>query len=143
MTRLTFKDALATLFTLAAVLVYVLWATETAFTDTGTRTIALTVFALGFAGCMSNERSMASMYAGGSDRTVSMTYVVTSTLIGFLALVAGLAAMLTGSEAMVATLVVATVTLWILSTVRHVVARPAPAPQPAATPEPATPHRVD
>ncbi len=132
MTRLTFKDALATLFTLAAVLVYVLWATETAFIDTGTRTIALAVFALGFAGCMSNERSMTSMYAAGADRTVSMTYVVTSTLIGFVALVAGLAAMLTGTEAMVATLVVATVALWILSTVRHMMTSPMPTAQPAA-----------
>jgi hypothetical protein len=49
--------------------------------------------------------------------------VVIASLIGAVALVAGVITVVTGNEAMLASLVAATVVLWAMSTVRHVITR--------------------
>jgi hypothetical protein len=67
----------------------------------------------------------------------SKTYLVITSALGLLALVAGVIALAAGSSTMLATLVIATVVLWALATIRHRrmgsrtdPARPRPSPRP-------------
>ncbi len=48
-------------------------------------------------------------------------YLATACLIGLGALVSGVIALVSGSEAMLATLVGTTVVLWLISTIRHMI----------------------
>jgi amino acid permease len=121
--RLTRKDGLATLFVAAAGILYALWLTGFALTGASTRVIGAIIFGLGWAACMSNQSEMAAVFGAGTRRRVPMTYVVIASLIGALALVAGVITLVSANEPMLATLVVATITLWAMSTIRHGIAR--------------------
>lgn len=120
--RFTRRDGFATLFVVAAAVIYALWLTGAAFSDTSTRVIGAVVLGLGWAACTSNQAEMGVVYGAGTHRRVPMTYVVTASLVGLAALVAGLITLVSGNEAMLATLVAATITLWAMSTVRHALA---------------------
>jgi hypothetical protein len=129
--RLTARDGLATAFVAAAVLVYTLWATDTAMQGTSTRMLAAIILGLGVAACSASQREMAVVY--GVDRTrprPPMGYVVAASALGVGMLVAGVIALVTASEAMLATLVVAMVALWVLATSRHWLAARAPGSRP-------------
>jgi hypothetical protein len=52
----------------------------------------------------------------------STAYLVISSLIGLGALAAGVAALVTGGELMLGLLLAATVTLWVIATIRHSIA---------------------
>jgi hypothetical protein len=117
--RLTWRDALATLFVAAAAALYGLWQTGTAAAGTSTRVLGAVVFGLGWAGCMSDQREMASVYGAGGRRRAPMAYVVVASLLGVVALAAGIITLVSASETMLAILVAATVALWVLATVRH------------------------
>ena len=118
--RLTWKDGLATLFVGAAAVIYALWQTEAGMTGISTRALGAAVFALGWAGCVSNAASMAVVYgvAPGRQRP-PLVYVVTVSFLGAVALAAGIITMVGSNEATLATLVGALVALWAMSTVRH------------------------
>lgn len=121
--RLTVKDAMATLFVLAAAVLYALWVNGIAVSGLTTRVLGIIVIGLGMAGCMTSQQEMAVVY--GVDRKrprPPMPYVVVASVIGGLALVAGIITLATASEVMLGTLVAATVVLWAISTVRHWVA---------------------
>jgi len=119
--RLTWRDALATLFVAAAAALYALWQTGTAVAGMSTRVLGAVVFGLGWAGCMSDQGEMASVYGAGGRRRAPMVYVVVASLLGAVALAAGIMTLISASETMLAILVAATVALWVLATVRHVV----------------------
>lgn len=118
--RFTIKDTLATVLVATGLTMYVLWATDAALTSTSTRAVAVIVFALGFAGCLTDQRSMASVYGAEGRRRASMPYIVLTTAVGVLALVSGILAFVLESVIWVAILTVAMVALWLLATGRHV-----------------------
>lgn len=118
---LTYRDWLVTAAVLGAGVVYGLWLTDTAMVDATPRAVAVLVFALGIVGCTANQREMAIVYGVDRDQPrPPMAYIVATSTIGAVALVAGLTAIVTGGEVALATLVLAMVALWIMSTARHV-----------------------
>ncbi len=122
--HLTQKDARATLWVAAAGVFYGLWLTGIVAPDMSTRVVAGIVFALGWLGCTSDVDGMKAVFGVDGERRPSMTYVVIASLVGTMALVAGVLAIVGANEPLLATLVAATVILWLMSTVRHAIARP-------------------
>ncbi len=113
--HLTRKDRLATVFAAAGAMVYALWLAGAGSREiTGVRVVTGVVLALGVA-------ASASAVVPGFDGLLhgSKTYLASTSLIGLGAFVAGIVALVTGHEVMLAVLVVATVVLWAISTVRH------------------------
>ena len=122
--RLSGADIAATLLVATAVVLAVLWFTDVALTDWSTRLVAGVVLGLGYLGCMTARSRMAQVYgAEGHDRA-PMAYVVVSSLLGATALLAGVAALIWASQAMVGVMVASIVALWALSTARHVMTAP-------------------
>lgn len=117
--RLTAADLAATLLVAAAVVVSVLWLTETALTGWTTRAAAGVVLALGYLGCMSSRSGLAEVYGAQGRRRAPLAYVVAASVVGALALASGVAALVWASESMLVTLVVSMVALWVLATARH------------------------
>jgi hypothetical protein len=124
--RLTWRDGVATVFVAAAGGLYALWLTGNGMAGTSTRVLGAIVFALGWVGCTSNKAAMAEVFGVGAPRRAPLSYVVTASLIGAVALVAGVITVVTGNEVMLATLVIAMIVLWAMSTVRHATASQAP-----------------
>lgn len=117
--RLTWRDGVATLAVALATAGYLLWVTDTAFTSTSTRVVALGVLALGVVSCTVASDQMGDMY-GASDHDRAPTwFLVSASIAGVLALGAGLVAIIAASEPMLGVLLAATVALWILATARH------------------------
>jgi len=121
--RLTWKDARATLFVAAAVVFYALWLTGTIAADMSTRVAATIVFAFGWLACTSDVDQMKVVYGVDAERRPPLTYVVLASLAGGVALVSGIVAIAGANETMLATLVVAMVVLWVVTTARHALAR--------------------
>lgn len=117
--RLTWRDGPASLFVAAAGVLSALWQSGTALQGMSTRVLGGVVFALGYAACVSDRTEMAVVYGVGGRRRAPIAYIVVASLLGFVALVAGVITLVTANEAMLAILVAATVTLWAISTVRH------------------------
>jgi len=119
--RLTWKrDGSATLFVAVAAMLYILWLTGAALTGTSIRVVGAAVFALGFAACTSNKAEMAIVFGADREhRRPPMPYVVTASILGAVALAAGVIALASANEAMLATLVVAMAVLWVIATLRH------------------------
>ena len=116
--RLTGRDRLATLLVGAAALVYVVWVTANGADDeTDVRVVTGIVLALGFV-------ASASAVVPGFEGLMhgSKAYLIVSSLLGLGAFVAGIAALVTGQEVWLLLLVVSTVVLWALSTLRHAAA---------------------
>lgn len=125
----TWRDLRTTLMVGAAAIGYAAWISGAALQGLSTRVVAVGAFALGMAGCMSNDKGqLAAVFGAGGQRRVPLAYVVAASTIGAIAFVAGLIAMIWANEAMLATLVVSTVVLWALATVRHAITRQAQAP---------------
>ena len=97
--RLTWRDAAASAFVGTAVVVCTLWAAGFAMTTYSTKAIGLVVFGLGWAACVTNQREMAVVY--GVDPTKprpTIVYAVSTTVLGAVALIAGVVAIFRGSE---------------------------------------------
>lgn len=112
------RDGIATLLVFAAGLLYILWVTDSAFTGLSTRTVSVLVFVLGFAGCITSGR-LDAVYGTDKEARPAMPYVVTASVVGFVAFVAGILAMILGTAWMLATLVVAMGLLWVMATSLH------------------------
>ena len=114
--RLTWRDILATVFVFAAVLVYSLWlAGIEVLGISSVEVIAGVVLALGVAASV-----IAVVYGVGAGLLQApKVYLVPASLIGLVAFVGGVVALVTGNEPMLAALVIATVVLWVMATVRH------------------------
>lgn len=121
--RLTVRDGLATVFVVAAGVVYFLWVTGAAMTVWSVRVAAVVVFGLGWAACVTDQKQMAVVYgAVRRGRRPPVAYVVLVSGIGALALVAGVIALVAGSAGMLATLAASTGGLWVIATARHTLA---------------------
>jgi hypothetical protein len=115
--RLTWRDALATVFVLAAVVVYGIWLVDDEVLGTSSvRTIGLVVMLLGLASSVT-----AVVYGVGAGLLrASKVYLMVTSLVGLGALVAGILVLVQESEPMLGGLVIATASLWLMSTIRHV-----------------------
>jgi hypothetical protein len=121
--RLTIRDGLATLLVAAAAAVYVLWVTGAAMTGWPVRVAAAVVFALGFAACLSDQKQMAVVYGASREGPrPPVAYVVNASVIGALALVSGVIALVTGSAVMLAVLAASMAGLWLIATARQTLA---------------------
>ena len=86
--RLGWRDGSASLFVIAAGVLYALWQSGTALQGMSTRALGAVVFALGYAACMSDRAEMAVVYGVGGRRRAPMAYIVVASVLGFGALVA-------------------------------------------------------
>ena len=113
--RLSWRDGLATVFVGVGAVLYVLWLAG--IEVAGPRVLAGVVLGLGLAASIT-----AVVYGFGAGLLcASKVYLAVASLIGLAALVAGIMALVAVNEPMLAVLVVATVVLWMMSTVRHVI----------------------
>ena len=120
--RLTWRDAVATVFMAAIVVIYVAFLNSTtAWLISSARGTAAAVLVLGMVGGCGMSAAGAR-YQGGQDRT----YAGATSLLGAAALIAAVVALITASKVALAALVAATLALWLVSTVRHALAPPAP-----------------
>ncbi len=127
--HLSWRDGLATVFVGVGTGLYVLWLSG--IEVAGPRVLAGVVLGLGVAASVT-----AVVYGIGAGLLrAPKVYLAVASLIGLAALVAGLIALVDANEAMLATLVTATVVLWLMSTVRHAITAEAPGAV-RATPEP-------
>ena len=113
--RMTWRDGLATVFVLIAVLVYALWLGGVEVFGLGVRGVGAVVLILGVAASV-----VAVVYGVGAGLLQAhIAYLAGASLIGLVACIAGLATLLNASEPMLAALVTATVALWAMATIRH------------------------
>jgi hypothetical protein len=116
----TWKDGLATVFVGAAAVLYLLWVAGTTVAGlSGTRALAVAIFALGIAACYTAKSQMETMYGAGGRARPPLLYVVLVSVLGAVTLVAGIVALSGGAGGALATLTVTMVALWALATIRH------------------------
>lgn len=113
--RLTWKDAVSTVFMAEIAVIYVAFLNSTtAWLISGARGTATAVLVLGtVGGCAMG--AAATLY---QDRR-ARAYTSSASVLGAIALVAGVTALITASAAALAILVVATLALWLAATARH------------------------
>jgi uncharacterized membrane protein len=116
--RMSRRDWIATALVVAAVLAYAVWlviADNPA--ESAIRAMVATVLVLGFA-------ASATAVVPGFAALIhgSKTYLVAASAIGLVALVAGVMAFVNASTALLAALVVATMVMWVMASLRHTVA---------------------
>jgi hypothetical protein len=114
--RLTWRDVLATVFVLAAAVLYLLWLADIEVLGiSSARVVGAIVMVLGLAASVT-----AVVYGVGAGLLrASKLYLVIASLIGLAALVAGIVTIAAADETMLAVLVIATLVLWAISTIRH------------------------
>ncbi len=89
-------------------------------TGVSTRWMTVIAFALGMAACTANQREMGEVYGATREgRRPPGLYIAVATSLGIVMLVTGLLAFVLASDPMLATLVAAMVTLWLITTGRH------------------------
>jgi len=119
--RLTWKDAVSTVFMAAIVIIYVAFLNSTtAWLISSARGTAAAVLVLGFVGGCAMSAA-AEQY----QDTRARAYTSFASVLGVIALVAGVVALITASTVALAILVVATLALWLAATARHALASPA------------------
>jgi hypothetical protein len=118
--RLTWRDATTSAFVGTAAVLYALWAAGVAMTTYSTKAIGLVAFGLGWAGCVTNQREIAVVYGVDETRIRPTTaYAVAASILGAVALIAGIATLFTGSDLFLLVLLGALVALWLIATARH------------------------
>jgi hypothetical protein len=121
--RLTWKDAVATLVVGGIVAVYVAFLNGTsAWLISSVRGATTAVLVLGFAGGCALG-GLAEAYRGAKPRT-ALAFAQMATDLGMVALAAAIVGLITGGAAALAVLVMATIALWVVATVRHVSTTP-------------------
>ena len=122
--RLTWKDAVATLFMAAVVAVYVAYLNGTsAWLISTARGTTTAVLVLGFVGGCALG-GLAEAYTGAKSAS-ALAFTVIATILGLTALTAAIAGLITGGTGALAVLVAATLALWLVATIRHAATAPA------------------
>jgi len=113
--RLTWKDAVSTVFMAVIAGIYVAFLNSTsAWLISSARGTACAVLVLGIVGgCGLSDAAGLYQYRQG------WAYTSLASVLGATALAAGVLALITASTVALAILVVATLTLWLAATVRH------------------------
>jgi hypothetical protein len=113
--RLTWKDAVSTVFMAAIVIIYAAFLNSTtAWLISSARGTAAVVLVLGMAGGCGMSAAPEQHQDNGAR-----AYTSFASVLGAAALVAGVIALITASTVALATLVVATLALWLAATARH------------------------
>jgi hypothetical protein len=121
--RLTWKDAVSTVFMATIVVIYIAFLNSTtAWLISSARGTAAAVLVLGIVGGCGMSTA-AEQYQG----TRARAYTSFASVVGAIALVAGVIALITASTVALAILVVATLSLWLVATLRHAFTAPAAA----------------
>jgi hypothetical protein len=111
--NLTWRDGIATVLVAAAALVYGLWILGMV-DGLAMEAVAVIVLGLGFlASALAVVPGFGKLIGG------SKAYLATASLIGVVALVSGILTVVDGTETTLAVLVLSTLVLWGLATVRH------------------------
>ena len=112
--RLPARDVVASAFVGLAVVIYLAWLFEFTFGVLDVWTVTVAVLALGIAASV-------SAVVPGFDALLhgSRPYLVVASVLGAVALVAGLWAMYAVDPLPLAVLMIATIVLWAVATVRH------------------------
>jgi hypothetical protein len=111
--NLTWRDGIATVLVAAAAVVYGLWILGVVDGLT-TEAVAVIVLGLGFlASGLAVVPGFAKLMGG------SKAYMAIASIIGVAALVSGILTVVDGTETTLAVLVLSTLVLWGLATVRH------------------------
>ncbi len=119
--RLTWKDAVSTVFMAAIVVIYVAFLNSTtAWLISSARGTAAAVLVLGIVGGCGMSAA-AEQYQGQRARA----YTSFASVLGATALIAGVIALITASTVALALLVAATLALWLVATARHAFTPPA------------------
>ena len=117
--RLTWKDGLATVFVGLAVVLFVVWSAGAAVSGISGRGLVVAILLLGIAGCYTARSQFETFYGVNGTTRPPLAYVVLVSVVGALATVAGIVAVIGGGTVAVTTLLLAMVVMWILATVRH------------------------
>jgi hypothetical protein len=117
--RLTWKDGLATVFVGLAVVLFVVWSAGAAVSGISGRGLVVAILLLGIAGCYTARSQFETFYGVNGTTRATLAYVVLVSVVGALATVAGIVAVIGGGTVAVTTLLLAMVVMWILATVRH------------------------
>lgn len=120
--RVGLRDVFAGVFVIAAVVIYALWANGVAATSLSVRGLGVAVFALGWAGCVSNQARMTALFGVGEDAQPRGSYVWIASALGAVALVAGLITLIGGAEWALVVLAASMLSLWAMATMRHALA---------------------
>lgn len=122
--RVTWRDRIASVLVAMAVLGYALWlVTVDNPTESGIRAMVATVLGLGFA-------ASATAVVPGFWELIhgSRIYLTAASLLGLVAVTAGVVAFVSADTTLLAVLVAATVVMWAMASVRHATEPPARAP---------------
>jgi hypothetical protein len=116
--RLTWKDAVATLFMAAIVVVYAAFLNGTsAWLISTSRGTTAAVLVLGWiGGCALG--GLAEAYTGARS-PAARAFTAIATVLGLAALTAAILGLITGGTVALAVLVAATIALWLVATIRH------------------------
>jgi hypothetical protein len=122
--RLTWKDAVTTLFMAVIVAGYVAFLQGTSlWLISSARGTTAAVLVLGMVGGCALSAA-GDLYTRAQSRW-SMAILVITTMLGIVALTAAVAGLITGSTFALAVLVTATIALWLTATIRHALTAPA------------------
>lgn len=121
--RLTWKDVVATLFTAAIVAVYIAFLQSAGWpllgSVRGTTAVMMVLGTLG--GCAFGA---AGELYGRNARATEREYVTFTSIVGLIALGAGIYALVTANGTALAVLFIATMGLWLAATARHLFSLP-------------------
>jgi hypothetical protein len=122
--RLTWKDAVTTLFMAVIVAGYVAFLQGTSlWLISSARGTTAAVLVLGMVGGCALSAA-GDLYTRAQSRW-SMAILVITTMLGIVALTAAVTGLITGSTLALAVLVTATIALWLTATIRHAFTAPA------------------
>lgn len=131
------KDLIATGLVAVAVVLYLLWAIEVTLPGMReTRVTAASILVLGFA-------ASAIAVVPGFEQLIrgNKAYLAITSILGVVAVVAGVQVMMTSSGVALTVVIAAMVVLWAISTSHHVaMARKVQVPSPVETPQAAGRH---
>ncbi len=121
--RLPKRDVIATGLVAIAALLYLLWAVDSTLPGmSGTRVTGVAVLVLGFA-------ASATAVVPGFEQLLhgNRTYLVVTSIIGLVAVVAGVQMLITASGAGLTVVMAAMAVMWLIATIHHsLLARTAP-----------------
>ena len=123
--RLTWRDGIATVLVAAGVAFFLFWLAGWTPDSVSAATVAAALLVLGVAA------SLSAVVPGFEElRHAPIAYLAVTSALRIVALSAGVLAVLDGETVMVGVLTVATATLWVLATARHLTVPHAPLQRP-------------
>ena len=125
--RLQKRDLVATVLVAAAAVIYLLWRLDLVPSGmSGVRATGAVILALGFA-----ASATAVVPTFGQLLRGSKAYLAVTSILGLLALIAGVVMLVSSSEMAMAVVMVTMVAMWLIATIHHSLLSKATSPVPA------------